>query len=71
MVFFGNLLVHSHPLVLHLPHDLAGLFVFEFIEFVSVGFSSLTGLFFSLLFLLHDDFIADHFFEDDVVQDTA
>lgn len=71
MMGFWNFLVHSQSLVSHLPHDLLRFFVFKLIKLIPFLFLSTTSLFFSLLLLLHDDFVSHHLFEDDVVQNVA
>jgi len=66
-----NFLIHSQPLILHLPHNLPGLLILKLIQLVSVRLFTLPGLFLPLLFLLHHDLVSDHFLHDDVVEDVA
>ena len=65
-----DLSLYSKSLIPHLPHNLLGLFIFKIIQLVPFRLSLEPFLFFSLLLLLHDDLIPDHFLHDDVVEDA-
>ena len=66
-----HFLVHFHPLHFHFAHDLPSLCIFELIELISFCLLFASGLFLALLGLLHDYFVPDGFFHDDVVEDVA
>lgn len=70
-VSLGDLLVHSHSLIAHFAHDFPGFLVLEVVELVPFCLLPAPGLFLPLFFLLHDDLVPNHFFEDDVVQNVS
>ena len=64
VLFDGGFLSHFHSFSFHFLHDFSGFCIIEFIEFIIFGLFPSSGLFFSLLFLLHDDLIPDCFLHD-------
>lgn len=65
------LLSHSKPLTFHLPHNFPSFFIIKFIKLISLCFPPISFLFFTLFFLLHNDFITNNFFHHDVVQNVT
>ena len=67
-----HFLSHAHTFSSHLLHDFPSLLIFKLIQLLFGSLSSpLSFLLLSLFLLLHDDLIADHLFQDDVLEDAG